>query len=207
MRQQPEESAGDILILIIDESYDREEDYVDASLFDDEGQLVRAASAAYRSELQREFGFVFEEANVGSGADVPAFATYLSENLIPLIPWLMAVFFSARPVVDNLEAWRIIFAYIKRFRTRPVLLGRHGAAVVAVEAVFQEMGGTPKAIQLKGYRTVHRLGEEGAAIDDRIEAAPSTITLSEVKHIFEIEADGVPFLVVVDGADARANRI
>lgn len=192
------EGPSEIVIAIIDEAYDNgEDDY-------------EQASAIYRSCLVDEFSVEFEEANIGPGADLPAFITVLRENALPLLPWLLAVFFSGKPIVCNLAAWRQIFASVRRFFLRPLVLSRNGAAALAVEAVFEEMDGTPRYLHLRSYRPVgiweaddfHKMTGLGA-----IEVAPKNIQLGSVLHIFEIEADGVRLLVCVNGRDVRLRRV
>lgn len=192
------EGSAEIVIAIIDEAYDNGEgDYEQASLL-------------YKASLIDEFSVVFEEANVGPGADLPAFITVLRENALPLLPWLLAVFFSGKPIVDNLSAWRQIIASVRKFFSRPLVLNRNGAAALAVEAVFEEMGGTPRSLNLRSYRPAgiwevddfHKLAGLG-----KIEAAAPTMQLGMVFHIFEIEADGVGLLVGVNGRDVLIRRI
>jgi hypothetical protein len=102
------EGKSEIVIAIIDEAYDNEnDDYEQASLL-------------YKASLEDEFSVEFEEGNVGPGADIPAFITVLRENALPLLPWLLAVFFSGKPIVDNLGAWRQIFASVRKFCIDPV---------------------------------------------------------------------------------------
>lgn len=191
------EGKSEIVIAVIDEAYDNEDDdYEQASLL-------------YKASLVDEFSVEFEEGNVGPGADIPAFITVLRENALPLLPWLLAVFFSGKPIVDNLGAWRQIFASVRKFFSRPVVLSRNGAAALAVEAIFDEMGGTPRSLHLRSYRAA---GIWEADDFDKltglgvIEAAPPTIQLGMVFHVFEIEADGVTMLVGVNGRDVLIRR-
>jgi hypothetical protein len=209
MNEQREELPNEILIFIVDESYGRGSEFVESSQFADEIAITFAASRKYREELEEEFGEKFEEyVNVGPGADLPAFVTAISENMVPLLPWLMAVFFTGKPIVDNIEAWRKIFVYIRRYFSRPLLFNRQGAAVIAVESVLEEMNGIPKSIKLINYRGEYRYDEqEPTALSNTvISDAPPTLNLSMLRHVFEIEADGVHFIVTVDGKNARARK-
>ncbi|TCQ07678.1 hypothetical protein C8J34_104139 [Rhizobium sp. PP-F2F-G36] len=208
MSQQREEHPEEILIFIIDESYGHESRYVDTALYEDEPALTHAAGQKFLNELKTEFDQEFEDVNVGPGADIPAFVTVITNNIFPLIPWLMALFFSGKPIVENVEAWRKIFGYMKRYFTRDVLLNRQGAAVLAVEAVFTEMDGIPKSIRMLSYRSDYRYDEgiPPASCDGQIDKAPPTLNLSMVRHVFEIEADGVKFLTIVDGRVTTTQR-
>ena len=119
------------------------------------------------------------------------------------------MFFSGQPIVDNVGAWQKIFNRMKRFFTRPVLVDRQGAAVLAVNAKFDEMDGIPASVSLKGYCPGFRCDdrEPDVECDGQIGGAPPTLDLAMVKHVFKIEDDGVAFLVVVDGKNAVARRI
>jgi hypothetical protein len=59
------------------------------------------------------------------------------------------------------------------------------------------------------YGTGYRYDDEEPAPhnDAQIEDAEPTLNLSNIKHVFKIEADGVTFLVTVDGKDATATRL
>lgn len=208
MSTQREERPNEILIFIVDESYGNESEYIDVSLYEDELGFTSAASEKYRQGLVAEFNADFEVVNVGPGFDVPAFVTAVSDNALPLIPWLMAIFFSGKPMVENVEAWRTVYARMKCFFGRSVVLNRQGAAVIAVEAVLDELGGLPKRITLKSYRRGLLDDEADFYVGDaeQIQDAPPTLDLALVMHVFEIEADSVTFVVEIDGAAAVVRR-
>lgn len=205
---QREEGLEEVLIFVINESYDRIGEYVDWHDYPDEAAATDAASRAFLGRIEAEFGSEFEEVNVGSGADLPAFVTVITENIVPLLPWLMAVFFSGKPIVENLGAWRTIYEKIRPYFTRITLLNRNGAAVLAVEAVFEDMGGTPKTVVLRGYKPEYPHGDdEGVEPPEGIENPSPTLNLSMIKHVFQIEADGVAFVVTVDGTNVALKRL
>ncbi|MGL4234679.1 hypothetical protein [Tabrizicola sp.] len=195
---QPTEALGQIFILVVDETYGGDEETWDED------------SKRYHAALEKEFEVPFTEANVGPGADIPAFLTIIATTAVPIWSLLIAAFFLGKPINDNLAAWADIGRKIRSFFGKPVLLARHGAAVIAVEAVFSEMEGMPKSIRLVSYRPAHIGDPEDPARYDRSteisENAP-TLNLGHVRHIFEIEADGQLFRVSVDGKDAKAIRI
>lgn len=192
---QRTEDIDQILIVVVDETYPPTDE-----------DAWEAESEAYRRDLEQEFGVRFQEANVGPGADIPAFLTLLATTSVPLWSVVAAAFFLGKPINENLTAWRDIGRKISEFFSRPVILGRHGASVLAVEAVFDEMGGTPKTIRLLSYRPSH-IGEaqdlaqlpEGTEILEN----PPTLNLGLVRHVFEIEADGKKFRVGVDGKSVQ----
>ena len=203
---QREEQSDEILIFVVYESYDRIDEYVDWGDYADELEAAEAASKKFLDRIKTEFDADFEEVNVGPGADLPAFVTVIASNVVPLIPWLMAIFFSGKPIVENIDAWRTLLSKIRPFFRRTVVLNRNGAAVLAMDAVFQDMGGIPKKVVLHGYKPGHRYDTElvtPTGIDDPM----PTLNLSQLKHVFHIEADGVSFVVEVDGTKVTAKRI
>jgi len=193
------EHADEILVAIVDETYTQ---------FDDDAWP--AQQEKQREGLERESGLAFEIGNIGPGADLPAFITLLQSASVPAWVLVAGAFFLGKPVHENLSAWREMGASIRRFFARPVYLNRQGAATLAVEAVFQEMGDIPSAIQLLSYRTeqvydtadLSRLQRSG-----EIAEAPPTLFLGFIRHIFEIEADGCPFRVSVESKTATIMRL
>lgn len=205
---QREEGSEEILIFVVDENYDRIGEYVNCEDYADEAAATDAASRAFLLGLKAEFGSEFQEVNVGPGADVPAFFTVISDNVLPLLPWLMAMFFSGKPIVDNLGAWRTIYEKIRPYLRRNTLLNRNGAAVLAVEAVFADLGGTPKTLVLRVYKSEDRhADDESFDLPEGIEEPCSTLNLSSIKHVFQIDADGVSFVVTVDGTKVFLARL
>ncbi|WP_299825338.1 TIR domain-containing protein [uncultured Roseobacter sp.] len=205
--RQREEKSDEVLIFVIDESYDRIDEYVNWDDYADEWAATDAASKIFLSRIKSEFDAEFDEANIGPGADLPAFVTVIASNVVPLIPWLMAVFFSGKPIVDNIEAWRTILSKVKPFFRRTVVLNRNGAAVLAMDAVFEDMGGMPKKVILHGYKPDYRYDDAQLVAPTEIEDPVPTLNLSMVKHVFHIEADGVSFVVAVDGSKAAVKRV
>jgi hypothetical protein len=195
---QPTESVGEIFILVVDETYDSGEE---TSIED---------SDKYRKELEDEYGVRFSEADIGPGADIPAFLTVLSTTTIPLWTVILGIFFLGKPINENLDGWTEIGRKIRSFFGKPVVLARHGAAVIAVEAVLDEIGGVPKTIRLLSYRPGHIADPEDLARIQRsneIHDNVPTITLGYVRHIFEIEADGQFYRVGVDGKVVNILRL
>lgn len=190
----PTEETDQILLVVLDETYPPTDE-----------DAWEPKSEAYRRGLEEQFGIRFQEANVGPGADIPAFLTILATTSVPLWSVVTAAFFLGKPVNENLTAWQEIGKRLRGFFSRPVILGRHGASVLAVEAVFDEMGGTPKSIRLLSYRPAH-IGESQdltlLSAGTEILENPPTLNLGHVRHVFEIEADGRKFRVGVDGKTA-----
>lgn len=191
---QPNEAEGEIFVLVVDETYGGNE------------ETYEEDSESYRQGLESEFNAQFAPTNVGAGADIPAFLTIIATTSVPLWVLVLSMFFLGKPVKENLDAWKEIGAGIQRFFDRPIILSRHGAAVLAVEAVFDKMGGTPKAVRLLSYRPHHAYEDDwkSLATSRDTEPAPPVLNLGHVLHVFEIEADGVAFRVAVDGKVAQA---
>ena len=194
---QPTEAGGQLFLIVIDETYGIDE------------ETWEAESERYRQGLEREFGSNFREVNVGPGADIPAFLTDLMTANVPAWTVLLGGFFAGKAIKENREAWGGMIRAIRRFSARPVVLGRHGAAVLAVEAVMDEIGGLPKIIRLKSYRAGH-FGEYGSLAEadpgEGIAQNPPTLNLGQVIHLFEIEADGMRFRVSVKGRETEVLR-
>jgi len=207
LSRQREEGPDEVLIFVVDESFDRVDEYVNSDDYADEWAATEAASGVCLERIRAEFTAEFEEVNIGPGADLPAFVTVIASNIVPLIPWLMAIFFSGKPIVDNIEAWRTILAKIRPFFSRTVLLNRNGAAVLAMDAVFEDMGGIPKKVVLHGYKPDFRYNDADLVAPQEIEGPMPTLNLSMVKHVFQIEADGISYVVAVDGTKVTAKRI
>ena len=193
---QPTEKDDAIFLLVVDETYDS-------------GETWAQDSERYRLGLEKEFGVNFTEANIGPGADMPAFLTVLSTTTVPLWSVVLGAFFLGKPINDNLDAWHAIGKRLRQFFKRPVYLSRNGAAALAMEAVFEELGGIPKSVRLCGYKISHLDESEFEEVGElqEISATPETLYLGFIWHIFEIEADGVLFRVRVDGKATKIRRL
>ncbi|MFN0191504.1 MAG: hypothetical protein ACKVP5_05945 [Aestuariivirga sp.] len=194
---QPAEQNDEIFVLVVDETYDS-------------GDTWAEDSENYRLQIQKEFGVDFKEANIGPGADLPAFLTVLTTTTIPLWSLILAMFFLGKPIKENLEAWYEIGKRIRQFFKRPIYLSRNGCAVIAVEAVFAEIVRTPKSLRLRSYRVNHVGGElllEEFKSSRKVDAAPPTLNLGFIQHVFEIEADDMIFRVRVDGTATETIRL
>jgi hypothetical protein len=191
--------TAQILIAVVDETYGVSED----EAWDHEREK-------YRLELESEFGLSFEEANIGPGADLPAFVTFLTGTAtVPVWTLLGAVFFLGKPLNDNLAAWGEIGQKLQAFFKRTVYLNRDGAAVIAVESIIKELGRVPASIRLVSYRMNHVSEPDDLEAMDRgteIEEAPPTLYLGFIRHIFEIDADGALFRVSIEGKNVQLLR-
>lgn len=193
------ESEDEILVAVIDETYGHTDD--------DEYETL---SREFHAKLESEFGMNFEESNIGPGADIPAFETFIRENLVPMLPWLMAIFFSGKPIRENVAAWRDIGQAIRQFFSRQVVLSRNGAAVIAVESVFEDMGGLPKSVRLISYRNIGIWDIDKAfnlPETSEVEESCRTINLGMAAHVFEIEADGIKYRVLIEGKRSKTKRL
>lgn len=192
------EKGHDIFILIVDETYGGDE------------ETYISESDKYRRQLERDFQVSFAPANIGAGADIPSFLTIIATAPVPVWAIVLSLFFLGKPINENLSAWGEIAAGIRRFFSRPVVLSRHGAAALAVEAVMEEIGGLPKLIRLLSYRA-HYAGfdDELASLPNsrEIDASPPVLNLGHTQHVFDIEVDGVSFRVGVRGKNVEMVRI
>ncbi|QXT38743.1 hypothetical protein [Gymnodinialimonas ceratoperidinii] len=195
---QPKEESSQIFILIIDETYGGDDD------------AWEEESHRFRRSLERDFDCEFAEANIGPGADIPAFLTIIATTTVPIWTVLLGAFFLGKPISENLTAWSEIGGRLRSFFGRQVVLARNGAAAIAVEAVFEELGGLPKTIRLLSYRPGH-IGDDERIGDmpqsDSIQENVPTLNLGYVRHIFEIEADGVLHRVTVDGKNTEVLKL
>lgn len=196
---QPQESEAQILVAIVDETYDVAED--DAWERDRE---------EYRLGLEREFGLPFVEGNIGPSADFPAFITLLQTASIPNWVVLVSAFFLGKPIMENWEAWRDMGKRINSFFKRPTYLNRQGAAAIAVDRLFDELGGPPHSLRLLSYRAVPVAERDDLSDTPRvgeIAEAQDTLQLGFIIHIFDVEADGDVFRVSVDGRKTNIVRL
>lgn len=193
-----DEGENEIVLLVVDETYGHGED-----TYEDD-------SERYWKGLEEEFKVTFKPANIGPGADLPAFLTYIVTTDIPLWTVALGTFLLGKQINESLNAWNEIGGRIRRFFGRPVVLSRNGAAVLAVEAVFAEMGGIPKTIRLLSYRPEYNILDldlKALPSNSEIATTPPTLNLSMLTHVFEIEADGIKFCVSVDGKDTDLIQI
>jgi len=196
---QLSEGPAGILVCIVDDSYGKPNDLDETVLYDE-----------FKTELEEEFEQSFEEVDVAPGYSVPAFAT-LIQAITDYWPYLIATFFLAKPVSENLDVWISIAKSIRKYFVRSdIVLGRNAAAVLALEAVIVELGEMPKSIMCNGYywTDIRFEGEELGEIDKKsIQDGPRTEYLCMAKQIFRIEADGINFEVSVEGKSVSAKRI
>ncbi len=196
-RMQPDE-GDDIFVLVVDETYGcDEETYI-------------SDSENYRRQLERDFRVTFVPANIGAGADIPSFLTVIATASVPVWVVVLGAFFLGKPINENLTAWREIAAKLRRFFSRPVVLSRNGAAVIAVDAVLEQMGGLPKSIHLVSYRA-HYAGFDDKLVSlpkaNEIEASPPVLNLGHIQHVFDIEVDGENFRVGVSGKNVELVKV
>jgi len=194
------EQDGKILIAVVDQTYGKSAD--------DDWENDREQ---FRVALEHEYDLRFEDGNVGPGADLPAFLTLLqTEAHVPIWMLVSAIFFAGKPLLENIEAWPKLAKKIRPLLKRPAFLNRQGAAVIAMEAIFTATMKKPDALQLLSYRIVH-VGEPNdlSTMGRHTEIAEPlpTLYLGFVRHIFEIDADGVLFRVSVDGRETTILRI
>lgn len=195
----PIESADDVFVAVLDETYG---DY-------DEGHQWDAAREAFRLGLIDEFGFRFEDANVGPGADIPAFAT-LIHPLTLNIAAAVGVIAAGKAIRDGVDGYLDLAKRLHKLFGRRIYLNRNGAIVLALEAVTKDVGSVPHVVQVTGYAAQH-IGEPDdlESLDPLTEIADAvgTIYLGMVRHIVEIDVDGMRYRASVEGKDVKILRL
>jgi hypothetical protein len=194
---QTYEGPEEILVCIVDDSYGKPSD------LDEEQQYEW-----YKAQLEKDFSQKFEEVDVAPGYSLPAFATIV-QIATEYWPALVATFFLAKPVSENLETWRNVANSIKKYFSRPdVVLGRNAAGALAVEAVFNDLGGIPKKIEcLQYFWRDRRFKEDDFSNGELIQDGPRTEYLSMAVHFYRIRADGIEFEVEIKGKTVHAKRV
>lgn len=188
-----------ILITIQDETYGDAESDAD---WEDVREVFRLA-------LEAEHGLPFEDADIGPGASLPAFATLL-DPVTGAVAAGIAVLVAGKPIRDGLDAYLDLAGRLRKFFTRQVFLNRNGASVLALAAVAKETGQLVGAIQLIGYQPQHVLDPDDLSLLDpltKIDAAPGTIYLGALRHIFEFDIDGVRVRASVEGKTVKTLRL
>lgn len=193
---QSTESEGQLFIFALDETYDT----------GDEGTYEQR-SEAFREILETEFGLPVRKVNIGPGADVPAFIIDLLNGTSPNWVFMLGLFFAGKSIQENLGAWVDAVKVVRSFFGKRVVLARKAASLLAVEAVFNDLDGIPKSIKMLSYRTWY---DEDPTSYDRtsiIEPNAPTLNMSQIVHVFEIEADGLLFRITVEGVQTRLIRL
>ena len=186
------EAPYEIIICLPDQTY-----------YDPSTENQESASSLFRQKIEKEFHRSFVDVDIFPGASLPAFLTVLSEYA----PYILAlsVFFSGKAIKGNFDAWVEMASGLKRFLSYQPVVSRNGAAIIAVSAIFDDLGGMPKNIRLFHYGYFDKRYENTAVEDslNTVEDPPAMEFLSAVDHAFDIEADGILFRVLVSGATAR----
>lgn len=182
------EPLDELWIIIPDETYDM--GYVDEE----------AASKAFRITLETEFGASFRPANIGVGADWPAFAV----DLVDLVAddwWKVAgayliheVVLKGEEIEKSLVAWRRMIDVALKFRERSPFIGTNGAKVLALEAICEKLARVPDSIELLGYETVDsRFNNAPEKLPPLETIAPSAPTehIGHITHVMDYKVDGL----------------
>ncbi len=197
---QRTESESEIQIAVIDPTY-----------LDDDGDNVEERSEAFRRALEDEYGVDFIDGDIGPSASIAAFITFVAANWEFIGPAALAVFFGGKRVEDSWNWWaskaQMILSFSKK---QSISVNRNGAAILAVEAIKNEIGKEPDALKLLSYGIGH-MGEaddlESFRIDQVVDGPTDTLFLGFTKHVLEIEADGQRFRVGVEGSDVEVIRL
>jgi len=170
-------------------------------------------SSRFRDGLIAEFQLPFEETDIGTGAGEQAFWTTITDAW-PFVA-AAAVFFSGKKIEENIEAWQKLFKRLWPFINRGAVFDRDGAAVLAIEGLRLALGKLPTSIRLVGYQTdslLNRVNDPPKEWQaDRSLLSTIDPPLDQVRgatiHLFQIEADGRMFKVVVQGSRVFATEM
>jgi hypothetical protein len=189
---QPNENNDQICVFLIDESY--------GGPMDDE----ELAYEQNFKKLKDEFGVGLEEVDVMPGASLPAFLLVVFDNL----PWIVDVLASGLVLKDTAIQIQKIASKLREYFHREIVLNRNAASMLALDAVFNDMGGIPKNIKIDGYY-VRDIRDEEVSIETKTETiSPSIPTeyLAVSEHVFDITADKVRFVVTIRGKSVLLQR-
>lgn len=163
-------------------------------------------SASFRQELEEEHGLSFHETNIGPGADLPAFVTFLTYAA----PTAVAVFFLGKHIEDGIDGWQRLAERVRAFRKHNPSYDRQAATVVAIDKILDHFGRLPSKIVLVGYQAFHIAdAEEVAALNavKEIGGESHPLNLSMVIHVFQIAADDRHFIVSINGNTVSIREI
>jgi hypothetical protein len=150
-----------------------------------------------RKALEKEFKVAFKRRNIGPGADLFSFETW-----IPISPWWslsapLALFFLGKKINNAVEGWAKLFEKIERFLPRRPYLNRDAAGILAIQSLSKELGHFPESIELLGYTTsvpmTDKLSEDIAEFDfsdvTQIYGAPEPLYLMQTVHVFKCKTE------------------
>jgi hypothetical protein len=183
-----------IAVYLPDEAYGHTDD-----------EYYPSESEKFRQAVEDEFECKFLESNIGAGADVPAYVTFIGVAGVAL-----ALFFSGKRIEENFDAWIRLASRLARFFHRSPVFDRQGSAVLAVDEIIKQLGHTPKTMSLIGYQLHHFASEEeinSIVSIESIEEDPAAIYLGMAVQVFEIEVDGRLFLAAVKGAEVSVREL
>jgi hypothetical protein len=161
-------------------------------------------SAEFRHELEAEYGLKFRFTSIGTGAAVASYCTELASGNYDKILVAVSIFLAGKAIKEGFEAWSWMYTKLASFFHRSPTFDREGAAVLAYQAVVNELGGLPKSYQLEGFQVQDRLSYPNPMdVPDlghltEIHPAPDRVTRSSI-YVFQIIVDGRNFRAAVDG--------
>jgi hypothetical protein len=159
-------------------------------------------SPKFRDALVKLFDQSFEEIDLGTGASELAFWTTLVVS--PPIVAALAIFFNGKRIEENLDAWQKLYKRLTGYLEHRAVFDRDGAAILAIEGIRSALGKLPSSVRLVGYHTdsLFNRSLEEAQSDNAVVhviGEPLSWVRAATMHIFQIEADGEMFKVIVQG--------
>lgn len=151
------------------------------------------------------------EANIGAGADWPAFMA----ELIPLAPYAggLALFFLGKPINENLDAWLSIGEKVVKALQ---LVGGHmtrGAALLAtLFKTKEQLAGEAQSVTVLQYETLdRRFIEDIETIEvKRIDVIASDVTehyRGDQVHYFRIKVDDTELESMIYGPNLHIKSV
>lgn len=185
-------------IYFIDQSYDRPCDL---------GEIE--ASEYEKNQIEAEFNLRLQHANIGVGADLPAFLAVLG-GYAPLAA-AMYIFFHGKEIKENLDAWIEIGSSIAKFLSRQLHMNREASVLIALHTYTETTNETPKSIRLIAYKVFNqRFDDNGLLLDKNIvgyDENPNEEDLSDVTHILRMTIDESSYRFIIRGRSIEMNLL
>jgi len=183
--------------------------FIDLSYDNHVGLSENEASELEKKQIESEFDIHVEPANIGAGADLPAFLVTL--NNYTLIAGAVFIFFQGKSIKENLDAWIEIGKTIAKFLKRPVLVNREAAVLIALNAYSERTGAIPTRIQLLGYRAFNRRFSQTVSLETKeisgCDPDPNEENLSDTIHFLQLMVDDTMYRFVLDGKNIKMEQL
>lgn len=184
------------LIYIPDATYDNSDYYP--------GLSERESSIRFLAETQEHFKLTASRANIGAGADWPAFALealeYIQDREVVIAS--LAVFFSGKKINENLDAWLSIGRKLSSsIQNTTSLLNRSASALVGIFKMSENYETNIEELQLYQYLPIDEFDADKVTHlrpvrDNQIRSEISEEYLGGTTHYFRIRINEDEFEVL-----------